>query len=166
MQPFVSIECHGNTEFTTSMKTFFYSFFLISLLGLFAQCSRDGLAPQKGAFEQSSTLAAKQSVRLASTTTDELVISVDSIQDSRCPINANCVWAGNAKVSFTASHNGSTQKASLCLGSCDQVTKTSDSVVLQFPNGQYEITLQKVDPYPSTEPAKEPSKATFVVRKK
>ena len=166
MQPFVSIECHSNTEFTTSMKTFFYSLFLVSLLGLFAQCSRDGLAPQKGAFEQSSTLAAKQSVRLSSTSSDELVIAVDSIQDSRCPINANCVWAGNAKVSFSASQGSSVQKASLCLGACDKVTKTSDSIVLQFPNGQYEITLQKVDPYPGTEPTQEPSKATFVVRKK
>ncbi|GAA4290134.1 hypothetical protein GCM10023163_03150 [Aestuariibaculum suncheonense] len=33
----------------------------------------------------------------------EYKLCVDSVSDSRCPINVNCVWEGNAAVYFTLS---------------------------------------------------------------
>jgi hypothetical protein len=36
----------------------------------------------------------------------DILLSVDSIQDSRCPIGAYCIWEGNGRVYINLSHGG------------------------------------------------------------
>jgi hypothetical protein len=38
---------------------------------------------------------------------------VELIEDSRCPTDANCVWAGNAKIKIKVSKNGRTHELTL-----------------------------------------------------
>ena len=38
---------------------------------------------------------------------------VELIEDSRCPTDANCVWAGNAKIKIRVSKNGRSQELTL-----------------------------------------------------
>ena len=65
-------------------------------------------------------------------------------EDSRCPSNVTCVWAGNARILLTAISPRSTANVEL---------NTSG----QFPtNAQFEsysIALRKLDPYPLNGPA-------------
>ena len=37
----------------------------------------------------------------------DILLSVDSIQDSRCPIGADCIWEGNGRVYINLHHGGS-----------------------------------------------------------
>lgn len=37
----------------------------------------------------------------------DILLSVDSIQDSRCPIGADCIWEGNGRVYINLRHGGS-----------------------------------------------------------
>jgi hypothetical protein len=36
----------------------------------------------------------------------DILLSVDSIQDSRCPIGADCIWEGNGRVYIDLRHGG------------------------------------------------------------
>lgn len=38
---------------------------------------------------------------------------VEMVEDSRCPTDANCVWAGNAKIKIRVSKNGRSQDLTL-----------------------------------------------------
>lgn len=38
---------------------------------------------------------------------------VELVEDSRCPVDTNCVWAGNAKIKIRVSRNGRSQDLTL-----------------------------------------------------
>lgn len=65
-------------------------------------------------------------------------------EDSRCPTNVTCVWAGNARILLTAISPRST--ANLELNSNGQFPTSA-----QFES--YSIELRKLDPYPLNGPA-------------
>ena len=72
-------------------------------------------------------------------------ICLDSIlQDSRCPINALCVWQGVAEVKFSLHLNGVAYPFTLAT---HQITGgTSTTAVVQ----QFKIFLRNLYPYPGT----------------
>ena len=41
---------------------------------------------------------------------------VEMVDDSRCPVDTNCIWAGNAKVKITVQRNGQEQSLDVTLG--------------------------------------------------
>ncbi|MCW1383369.1 hypothetical protein OLX02_11105 [Novosphingobium sp. KCTC 2891] len=46
-----------------------------------------------------------------------LVVRADEVQeDSRCPMNARCIWAGRVVLAVTVTDAGSTQRRSVTLG--------------------------------------------------
>ena len=93
----------------------------------------------------------------------ELSISMISVNDSRCPINANCVTAGNAIVKLRLSDNsGSEVFTELCLGQCE--TSGSDTKQIILNNISYSLSLRKVEPYPIINSSQE-KKALLLIRK-
>ncbi|SDL94595.1 hypothetical protein SAMN05421813_10416 [Daejeonella rubra] len=93
----------------------------------------------------------------------ELTISMISVNDSRCPINANCVTAGNAIVKLRLSDNsGSEVFTELCLGQCEN--SGSDTKQITLSNISYSITIRKVEPYPKINDTQE-KKVLFSVSK-
>ena len=93
----------------------------------------------------------------------ELTISMISVIDSRCPINANCITAGNATVKLRLSNNaGSEVFTELCLGQCE--TLGSDTKQITLSNINYSITMKKVEPYPKINDSRE-KKVLFSVSK-
>ncbi len=66
-------------------------FVLIALL-LATACG----GPTEVAIDQDFTLAFGRSVAIENT--GYTVTFQDVLQDSRCPVNADCVWAGNARI--------------------------------------------------------------------
>ena len=89
-----------------------------------------------------------QSTRIAS----NVVIQVDSIQDSRCPVNFNCLVAGQARVKLTLSKESESSSVWLTLGFASSPvstsTRRSDSTNVVLKSAAYKVILQKVDPYP------------------
>jgi len=93
----------------------------------------------------------------------ELTISMISVNDSRCPINANCITAGNAIVKLRLSDNsGSETLTELCLGQCEN--SGSDTKQITLSNINYSITMKKVEPYPKLNDSQE-KKVLFSVSK-
>ncbi|HKR59856.1 MAG TPA: hypothetical protein VJS64_08965 [Pyrinomonadaceae bacterium] len=80
-------------------------------------------------------------------------------QDSRCPSNVNCVWAGNAEVAVELVHNKCT--SALTLNTHSRPPGGEGKV------GSFSVKLVKLDPYPHTEKKISPSDyvATFLVAK-
>ena len=70
---------------------------------------------------------------------DRLRIRFAAVEDSRCPADANCVWAGNAKVTIrVTSRRGQSQTFDL------NTNLPGKSAGFDG----YEITLGNVSPYP------------------
>lgn len=68
-----------------------------------------------------------------------------SISDSRCPINAQCIWAGYTKAYFKLTGNNIDQEIILCKGECG----TLESVANIKINGiDYSLKLVDITPYP------------------
>jgi hypothetical protein len=68
-----------------------------------------------------------------------------SINDSRCPINADCISAGGATAHFKLTGNNIDQEIILCKGECG----TLESVTNIKINGiDYSLKLIDITPYP------------------
>ena len=72
--------------------------------------------------------------------TENLQITLNQIDDSRCPSDVTCVWAGEAKVQLSLIHNEK-------LGNFTLSTMEKNKVV-SFDG--YLLSLIKVDPYPTS----------------
>ncbi|GAB3901269.1 hypothetical protein GCM10028803_25660 [Larkinella knui] len=93
-------------------------------------------------------------------------LTADTITDSRCPINANCIWAGNATVKFSLKNDTETKTGELCIGQCGQQSKTRDAVTVQLGNESYDVILTDVQPFPGTKPDGTPKEAVITVNQK
>ncbi|HSA98301.1 MAG TPA: DUF333 domain-containing protein [Candidatus Nitrosotenuis sp.] len=71
---------------------------------------------------------------------ENLQITLNDIQDSRCPSDVTCVWAGEAKVQLSLAHNE--QLGNLTLSTMEKSSTASFD--------GYLFSLIKVDPYPTS----------------
>jgi hypothetical protein len=74
---------------------------------------------------------------------DQLSLCVDSIADSRCPVNVNCIWGGTAIVKFTFTKNGQVNHIALAI-------PAFASYQQQITIAGYTIQLINVYPFPET----------------
>lgn len=75
----------------------------------------------------------------------KLFVQFDSIvSDSRCPVDANCIWAGNAEVAFSVTYNKELDNIKLNTNS-DMDTKKSAF--------GFTFHLLNVNPYPGSKGA-------------
>lgn len=102
----------------------------------------------------SISLAAQESGQLSFGVT----LRIDSIQDSRCPANAMCIWAGRVEVKVLLSKNTDSQSVSLILQPGQQL----DTAQVALGTVIYKCVLQNVLPYPGTG-FTQPKKATVQV---
>jgi len=89
---------------------------------------------------------------------DRLRIKFTAVEDSRCPADTNCIWAGNAKVTIQVTNRrGKTQTFDL--------NTNLDAKSVEFDG--YEITLGDVTPYPRSNVRLDPNgyTARLTVRK-
>lgn len=91
--------------------------------------------------------------------------TLTSVNDSRCPIDVNCITAGSAKVQFQLSDNsGVKASGELCIGSCDNhITKTEDTLLITLNNINYSVSLKSVNPYPNSSSTNKNKKVLFIV---
>jgi hypothetical protein len=110
------------------MRTLFLSLILVFIFG--------------GALSVSAQRTEQVSLRLnrqAKVSRGGLTIKFVAVEDSRCPKDVNCVWAGNAKVTIRVTNRrGNSRTFDL---NTNQQEKSAEF------NG-YEITLGAVTPYP------------------
>lgn len=104
-------------------------------------CQQSGTSPA-----ELVSLQRNQSARLSS----DVTVRIDSIMDSRCPINVNCIWAGQASVALTLSKENATAATHLILGASTAAGKRADSTTVLLASQTYIVILRNVTPYPGT----------------
>lgn len=108
-------------------------------------CDKQEIAP----FDIEAPLG--QSTKLSSAIGANILI--EKVEDSRCPINALCVWVGMAKVSISVVEAQKKTPLTLALPECTTCEpKLSESATVRIDGKPYRITLKEVSPYPGTPP--------------
>ena len=80
------------------------------------------------------------------------------VEDSRCPENVQCVWAGNATVDVqlrSGEANQEAQSVKMCVGDCSPLYPKSgfreaDTVQVSVQGTPHTLILTQVNPYPNT----------------
>ena len=138
-----------------------YGFLLVGLLAV--GCEKENkVAPTPAEDAQAVTVKVDQLARVK----QNITLNVDSISDSRCPYNANCVWYGNAQVKFTLKSETQSQSGELCIGQCGTQLKNRAVMTVQLGAESYEVTLSDVQPFPGTKPDGTPKEAVITVNLK
>jgi hypothetical protein len=137
-----------------------YLLSLVCFTGLlFSSCEKDSIE-----FDSPFELKENESIILQGNN-NGLTLTLQSVNDSRCPINALCISAGNARVKLRMSDNsGAETLAELCLGFCDTRNNTEDSALFQLNNVSYMVILKEVNPYPEAG-KKQNKKALLIIRR-
>lgn len=75
------------------------AFFVV--LFLFIGCNNNVTSIQTAKLNQKFKIKYGQEVQIVR---EGFTVKLDSVMDSRCPIDAECVWAGNARVVLSVDH--------------------------------------------------------------
>lgn len=144
------------------------STFVLFVLALLSQaCKRESYTlsdlgkPFSLAKGESRQLALDGIETSAKPTGDKLTFRLVDLNDSRCPANAVCVWAGEATTNVELELNGQKAQAALKLAG-DRKQGVSDSTSVTVGTRSFTVLLRDVLPFPGT--SNETPKATFVVR--
>jgi hypothetical protein len=123
---------------------------------LFIACQRTDTTPA-----DQVSISVNQSARVGA----DVVVRADSIQDSRCPVNVTCVWAGQAKVKLELSKGNDNQTLRLILdgGGVRNTPNRADSTQVSLAGQNYKVILREVNPYPGTGPVGQPQTAIVQV---
>lgn len=121
-------------------------------------CQKEDRNLREAGFDVPFTLQLRQSAALPSADQPEVQLSVEGLQDSRCPTEITCVWEGTISVQVKAQMGPATQTTQLCLGPCSAKAerKTVDSTDLDFSGKRYRLYFE------GTTPAKNSTKLSDV----
>lgn len=88
-----------------------------------------------------------------------LFVQLDTVyEDSRCPIDATCIWEGNAEVGFSVTYNKELHPLKLNTNKDKGTTQSIED---------YSFELVYLHPYPGSPNAEStPTSADIVIRKK
>ena len=132
---------------------------ILTLLMFFQACDKISYTEFEGTHVLEKNMA-KQVVAEGK----QIWMEIKEIEDSRCPVNANCVWAGVAttKISFDDIPENTIE---LCLGACDVVNKPKTREV-KIKDIIYIVELKDLSPYPKFGEKPSESRATIIINKK
>lgn len=137
------------------MKNIRFALFLLSAGVLFSI----------SAFAQSSDSAVIKLGDSAELAASKISIKfVRVIEDSRCPADVNCIWAGNAKIEIEASKGA--QKSTFVLNTNGNETEAKFAgYVIELAGLEPQKTSAKNEPENEQEPCGIPYEATFRIKK-
>jgi hypothetical protein len=79
-----------------------------------------------------------------------IIAKLINIQDSRCPINVQCIRAGEAIVILDLQIGDEQFKGlKVCIG-CEKEMKITESTIIKAKTKTYTLKLNSVDPYPQS----------------
>ena len=134
--------------------------FLLTILVFVQACKKENSKDFSGTYQ----ISLNQTVKIPSNGS-ATAVTLTNVNDSRCPINANCVTAGYVFINLNFSDKNGEQSISLCSANCLDKVYRPNSIVL---NGvTYEVKLDDVTPFPDLpNPTSANKKATIVITKK
>lgn len=148
------------------MKKYLLSLPLLALLT--TQCRQDDFSAPTITQSQPFTLAAGDTAQVLlmpvsfTATADYLTFKLNTINDSRCPLNADCARDGEATTKFTLTYyETSSEETSLSIPVPDAKNRT-DSMLVRAGTRSFVVVLRSVQPYPGG--GNGTKTATFVVK--
>lgn len=151
------------------MKTAMKKIAVLALVAaMFVQCSKDDTQPATK-FNETITLKVGQSTSLPESS-PELTLKLNDAQDSRCPKDVLCIWAGNAVAKLTLSDKQSSKNVELWLGDYKGAAgtpgtyKTADSTDVTLGGKSLRLILKEIGPYPQTNNANQVKEAKLVLK--
>ncbi|RZK46455.1 MAG: hypothetical protein EOO87_23540 [Pedobacter sp.] len=132
---------------------------MLSILTFVQACKKTSY----GTIEGNYNLRANETINLPKNSANTLTVS--DFADSRCPINADCVWQGVATIKVAITENEKTQNLELCKGGCN-VTKQATIQEFTINDVAYTIELADMKPYPSTAKTSIKQIAELVIKRK
>lgn len=129
------------------------------------QCQKDKTPdPRPSDFGEEFVVSKGQTVMLNQNSGNvDLMVETKDIQESRCPSDVVCVWAGFANASLKLSHNGETGNLDLCLGSCSEKYNVQDTGYIQLAQVNFGVILKEIAPFPTSQNGNEPKTAVVEV---
>jgi len=128
------------------MKLLTYGFLLVLAMSTVEKCDKEIEGPsaklnEAFALELDKTILIKE---------EKIGITFSGKKESRCPVNVNCMRAGEVIASFQVTDaNGQTKEVSLELKDNCSEKGTAECGVSTTAMG-YKINLMRVDPYPGS----------------
>lgn len=127
-------------------------------------CSNNAVNKQ----QEENVIQYKETVALLTSGT----LTFAEVEDSRCPENVQCVWAGNAIVDLqlrSGQANQEAQTVKMCLGDCSMLYPKSgfreaDTIQVSVQGTSHTLILAQVSPYPNT--TKPTKKEDYTIRLK
>ena len=141
--------------FSTSQILIIVAFLLGSSTALNSNCSENQMMPRLG---KEFSIKAGQQVKLDGA---DFAVKFDRVlQDSRCPTDVNCVWAGNAEITLNVNYD---KCAAIITLNTHRTSETNDEGKV----GGFRVKLLKLEPYPHSQKKITPSDytATLLVTK-
>lgn len=133
---------------------------LLSLLVAFASCQKNAPTPTPlevvGAeFDQDFVLAYQQTARLPGLDRPAVRVTVEDIEDSRCPQGMNCFLAGvaGAHVRVVGRESGD-QRVHVQLRDFGGTQNVTDSAGVRANGARYVLYIRRLEPGPTTTWAK------------
>lgn len=108
----------------------------------------------------SSTVSAKGESQFK-TAGEDILVQLISVEDSRCPLNANCVWMGSASLRFKISHKTVGTEVHVVFGAEKRISGIQE---FNLDGQTYILTVTEVLPYPDT--SKTPTLEDYEVKVK
>ncbi|WAC09933.1 hypothetical protein [Dyadobacter pollutisoli] len=123
-----------------------YFLFVLTIAGI-VSCKSSGVDKKEEGIKYKETVTLND--------VPKATLTFFGLQDSRCPENVQCVWAGNATVDLLLSgvttEGGVNEHVKMCLGQCDQKFKEADTLDKKFAGEDYRLILNAVKPYPKVD---------------
>ncbi|MFD2514357.1 hypothetical protein ACFSRY_10805 [Pontibacter locisalis] len=147
------------------MINYLYPMLLVLLLW---QCNDKDIEPHNKQVNFGETFTFKQGEEVVIVGEGEdLLLQLYSINDSRCPTDAICVWLGNATVILKASNTQEKEKElQMCIGDCRPEPARTKHILSAIVGGvDYKITLKEVSPYPALKESNQVKQVKLVVER-
>ena len=133
---------------------------ILTILVFVQACKKENRTDLSGTYE-----IGLQQTKKITTNNSITAIKLTNINDSRCPINANCVTEGYVFINLNFSNKNGEQNIELCSANCLDKRFRPNTITIN--KVTYQATLKDVTPFPDiTNLASTNKKATIIVTKK
>ncbi len=85
---------------------------------------------------------------------------IEVLEDSRCPTDVTCIWAGRAIVRVEVTVNGQTNEKTLTFGAVTAEERKNTNI---YSSGEFAINGLTLNPYPSVENSSEDTEYVLLV---
>lgn len=128
-------------------------FFIILMLAGLNACIHD--EPNMVRIDDVFTLGVGEQVRMVDDRSHMLYISIEEVEDSRCPADVFCIDEGKTEIKVVIEDTRNSQFTThLCLGNCSPSIRDIRSFV--FYNIEYTVQVVDVIPYPAADNLEDP----------